>query len=143
MTTLSPLGSAIAGGALIGLAAGLYALVNGRVAGISGMLGSLLPGGAAPRRDGALFLLGLLAAPLVWRLGGTWPIAHFDSGGATLIVAGLLVGIGTRLGSGCTSGHGICGLSRLSGRSLIAVSTFMFAGFITVAAVRHLFGGGS
>lgn len=141
MSLLTTYGPALAGGALIGLAAGGYALINGRVAGISGMLGSLLPGGGDARRESSLFLLGLLAAPLIWRRAtGEWPTPVIDGNMATLVVAGLLVGIGTRVGSGCTSGHGICGLARLSRRSLVAVFAFMFTGLVTVAAIRHLFG---
>ncbi|MFI8746078.1 YeeE/YedE family protein [Pseudomonas sp. NPDC077186] len=133
--------SALAGGALIGLAAALFALANGRIAGISGLLGSLLQPGAQGRGEAALFLLGLLLAPLLWGLFAVLPEIEFASGALGLIAAGLLVGIGTRYGSGCTSGHGVCGVSRLSPRSLVATLCFMAAGFATVFVLRHLLGG--
>ena len=133
--------SALAGGALIGLAASLFALLNGRVAGISGLLGSLLQRGAEGRGEKAAFVVGLLLAPLLWGLFAALPSIHFETGSLGLIVAGLLVGIGTRYGSGCTSGHGVCGLSRLSPRSLVATLCFMATGFATVFVLRHLLGG--
>lgn len=133
--------SALAGGALIGLAASIFALANGRIAGISGLLGSLLQRGAEGRGEKAAFLLGLLLAPLLWGLFANMPTIHFQSGSLGLIVAGLLVGIGTRYGAGCTSGHGVCGISRLSPRSLVATLCFMAAGFLTVFVLRHLLGG--
>lgn len=133
--------SALAGGALIGLAASLFALLNGRVAGISGLLGSLLQRGAEGRGEKAAFVVGLLLAPLLWGLFAVLPSIHFETGSLGLIVAGLLVGIGTRYGSGCTSGHGVCGLSRLSPRSLVATLCFMATGFATVFVLRHLLGG--
>ncbi|MDM5181329.1 YeeE/YedE family protein [Massilia sp. DJPM01] len=130
--------SATVGGALIGLSAALFILFSGRIAGISGILGGLL---AWPRGDMAwrlAFLSGLVAAPLVFGLFAPLPTVQIDAGSATLIVAGLLVGIGTRYGSGCTSGHGVCGLSRRSPRSLAATAAFMFAGFVTVFIIRHI-----
>jgi uncharacterized membrane protein YedE/YeeE len=132
--------ASLAGGAVIGLAAALFVLFNGRIAGISGILGGLLqwPKGDIAWR--AAFLLGLVAAPAVYGLFAPLPAVQVDAGTATLIIAGLLVGIGTRYGSGCTSGHGVCGLSRLSPRSLVATGAFMAAGFATVFAVRHLIG---
>lgn len=132
--------SALAGGALIGLAASLFAVMNGRIAGISGLLGSLLEGGEG-RGEKALFLLGLLLAPLLWQLFSRLPEIQIDSSWLALSVAGLLVGIGSRYGAGCTSGHGVCGLSRLSPRSLVATLSFMAAGFATVFVLRHLLGG--
>jgi len=90
--------------------------------------------------EAALFLLGLLIAPLLWGLFATLPRIEFHSGWLGLIVAGALVGIGTRYGSGCTSGHGVCGLSRLSRRSMVATACFMFSGFATVYVLRHLLG---
>jgi len=130
--------SALAGGLLIGLAAAALILFNGRIAGISGIAGGLL----RPARGDAgwriSFLLGLVAAPLVYLLGAPLPAVRVEAGTATLVVAGLLVGIGTRYGAGCTSGHGVCGLSRLSPRSLAATAAFMLAGFATVFVVRHL-----
>ncbi|GAB3481163.1 YeeE/YedE family protein [Azotobacter salinestris] len=134
-------GPALAGGVLIGLAASLFVVLNGRIAGISGLLGSLLQGNADGRDEKALFLLGLLAAPLLWGLFGTLPEAEFQTGWPGLVIAGLLVGLGTRYGSGCTSGHGVCGISRLSPRSMAATLTFMASGFATVFVLRHLWGG--
>lgn len=132
--------SALAGGALIGLAAGLMVVCNGRVAGISGLLGSLIERKDSGLAEKALFILGLLAAPLVWALLNAWPPIEFKTGPVGLIVAGLCVGIGTRYGSGCTSGHGVCGISRLSPRSIVATLSFMFSGFVTVFVIRHLLG---
>lgn len=131
--------SALVGGALIGLAASLFAVMNGRVAGISGLLGSLLERGEG-RGEKGLFLLGVLIAPLLWQLFSRLPEIQIDSGWLALTVAGLLVGVGTRYGAGCTSGHGVCGLSRLSPRSLAATLSFMAAGFATVFVLRHLLG---
>ncbi|WP_144173059.1 YeeE/YedE family protein [Pseudomonas sp. Kh13] len=133
--------SALAGGVLIGLGAGLFAVVNGRIAGISGLLGSLLQQGGEGRREKLAFLLGLLAAPLLWGIFATLPSPRFTTASWMLIVAGLLVGLGTRYGSGCTSGHGVCGLSRLSPRSAVATLCFMATGFATVYVVRHLLQG--
>ncbi|CDM38867.1 YeeE/YedE family protein [Ectopseudomonas oleovorans] len=133
--------SALAGGALIGLAAAIFALANGRVAGISGLLGSLLQRQGEGRGEKAAFLVGLLLAPLLWGLFAALPSIHFETGSLGLIVAGLLVGIGTRYGSGCTSGHGVCGISRLSPRSMLATLCFMATGFVTVFVLRHLLGG--
>jgi uncharacterized membrane protein YedE/YeeE len=132
--------SALAGGALIGVAASVMVMANGRVAGISGLLGSLLSPGDSGRGEKALFILGLLAAPLLWALFEAWPTIEFKSGIVGLIIAGLCVGIGTRYGSGCTSGHGVCGISRLSPRAIVATLSFMFAGFVTVFVLRHLLG---
>lgn len=133
--------SALAGGALIGVAASLFVVANGRIAGISGLLGSLLQRGGEGISEKALFLLGLLVAPLLWGLFTALPQIEFQSGWLGLSVAGLLVGIGTRYGSGCTSGHGVCGLSRLSPRSMIATACFMFSGFATVFVLRHVLEG--
>jgi hypothetical protein len=132
--------TALGGGALIGLAAGLLVVFNGRIAGVSGLLGAVLEGGAG-RAEQALFLLGLLLAPLLWGLFAAPPVIEFQAGGLGVLVAGLLVGLGTRYGSGCTSGHGVCGVSRLSPRSLVATLGFMASGFVTVFVLRHLFGG--
>jgi uncharacterized membrane protein YedE/YeeE len=132
--------SSLAGGVLIGLAAAMFLLFNGRIAGISGILGGLLQW---PKGDVAwrvAFLVGLVAAPAAYGLFAPLPQVRVDAGTATLVVAGLLVGIGTRYGSGCTSGHGVCGLSRRSPRSLAATAAFMAAGFVTVFIVRHLIG---
>jgi len=133
--------SALAGGALIGLAASLFILLNGRVAGISGLLGGLLSRGGEGRGEKALFLLGLLAGPWVWSLFLPLPVMEIQGDWLSLLLAGLLVGLGTRYGAGCTSGHGVCGLSRLSPRSLAATLSFMAAGFATVFVLRHLLGG--
>ncbi len=132
--------SALAGGALIGVAASVFVVMNGRVAGISGLLGSVLAGGEG-RGEKALFLLGVLLAPLLWQLFSRLPVIEIDTSWGALIIAGVLVGLGTRYGSGCTSGHGVCGLSRLSPRSLAATLSFMAAGFATVFVLRHLLGG--
>lgn len=137
------MGAGLLGGALIGLAAALLLLANGRVAGISGILGNLLrpaPGDVLWR---AMFLLGLIGTgALALRLQ---PAAFSAQERPLLLVAaaGLLVGFGTRLGSGCTSGHGVCGVSRLSPRSIAATMTFMATGAATVYVARHLLGGGS
>ena len=133
--------TALAGGVLIGTAAGLFVVLNGRIAGISGLLASLLERGAEGRGEKALFLLGILLAPLCWLLMAELPAAEFQTNWLGLLAAGLLVGIGTRYGSGCTSGHGVCGISRLSPRSIVATLAFMAAGFATVFVLRHLLGG--
>ena len=133
------------GGIMIGLGAAMLLLLNGRIAGISGILGGLL-GKAFIRQPGSrgdaawriAFLVGLVAAPLLYKMFTALPTVQVDAGAGTLVVAGLLVGLGTRYASGCTSGHGVCGLSRLSPRSLMATVTFMAAGFATVAVVRGL-----
>jgi uncharacterized membrane protein YedE/YeeE len=130
--------TALAGGALIGAGTVLLLLMNGRIAGISGILGGLLrpaPGDTAWR---VAFVLGLLLSPGLYLLVAALPAMRIDAGWGTLTVAGLLVGLGTRLGSGCTSGHGVCGLARLSPRSMVAVLAFMAMGFGTVFFVRHL-----
>jgi uncharacterized membrane protein YedE/YeeE len=133
--------SALAGGMLIGLAVSLFVVANGRIAGVSGLIGSLLQRGGEGISEKALFLLGLLVAPLLWGVFASLPPIEFQSGVLGLILAGLLVGVGTRYGSGCTSGHGVCGLSRLSPRSMVATACFMFSGFVTVFVLRHLLGG--
>ncbi len=129
---------ALAGGVLIGIAAAMFVLLNGRIAGISGILGGLLkrePGDAAWR---IAFLLGLVLAPTLYALFAVLPERTIDASDGALVLAGLLVGIGTRYGGGCTSGHGVCGLSRFSLRSLVATLCFMVAGFATVFVTRHL-----
>jgi len=129
--------SSFAGGVLIGCAAAMLLLFNGRIAGVSGIAGGLL----APQRGDiawrVAFVIGLLAAPVAFRLFGRMPFPRIDAGFGVLVVAGLLVGLGTSYGSGCTSGHGVCGLSRLSPRSLVATLAFMAAGMATVFMVRH------
>jgi uncharacterized membrane protein YedE/YeeE len=133
--------SSLLGGILIGIAAAMLVLLNGRIAGVSGILGGLL----RPMRGDigwrAAFIAGLVLAPLVFGMFHTLPAVQIDADYPLLILAGLLVGVGTRYGSGCTSGHGVCGLSRLSPRSLAATIAFMIAGFATVFVVRHLIGG--
>ncbi|HEY8332068.1 MAG TPA: YeeE/YedE thiosulfate transporter family protein [Pseudomonas sp.] len=135
--------SALAGGILLGLATGLFVLANGRIAGISGLLGSLLKPKASGWLDSLLFILGLLLAPWLWLVFAELPVIEMQVGVPGLLLAGLLVGFGARLGAGCTSGHGICGLSRLSPRSLVATLCFMATGFATVFVVRHLLGAGA
>ena len=131
---------ALAGGVLIGIATALFLLFNGRIAGISGILGGLLRPMAGDIGWRMAFLLGFLSAPVIYGFAAPLPSVHVDATMTTLIVAGLLVGVGTRYGSGCTSGHGVCGLSRLSPRSMVATASFMLAGFVTVFIVRHLIG---
>ncbi|MBA5637414.1 YeeE/YedE family protein [Duganella sp. LX20W] len=131
---------ALIGGALIGLSAALLLLFNGRIAGIAGIAGGLLRPRAGDIGWRVAFVGGLVAAPLAYGLVAGLPAVQIDAGSGTLIAAGLLVGFGTRYGSGCTSGHGVCGLSRLSPRSMVATGAFMAAGFITVYFARHVFG---
>ena len=132
--------SALLGGAMIGVAAAILLLGNGRIAGISGIVGGLFQ--ASNRHDAWrwLFLAGLLAAPWLYVLVKPFPDVQMVASPFLLIVAGLLVGVGTRYASGCTSGHGVCGLSRLSQRSLVATLSFMGMGFFTVLTMRHVFG---
>ncbi|MDB5944156.1 MAG: YeeE/YedE [Ramlibacter sp.] len=132
--------SSLAGGVLIGIAAAMFVLLNGRIAGISGVLGGLLKPVSGDIAWRVAFVLGLVAAPLAYVLFSDLPRPQIDAGTGALVLAGLLVGIGTRYGSGCTSGHGVCGLSRLSPRSLAATLAFMGAGFVTVYVTRHIFG---
>ena len=134
---------ALAGGLLIGAASVIYILGSGRVAGIAGIVASplrawLSGSSLRPERSRLLFIAGLLAAPWAWRLFAPLPVATLDVGATGLVFAGLLVGVGARLGNGCTSGHGVCGLSRFSLRSLVNVLVFMAAGFATVFVLRHL-----
>lgn len=133
--------ASLSGGILLGVASAFFILVNGRVLGISGILGGLLPPKSGDAGWRVAFLLGMLAAPLVYGLlapAGFVQAPRIDAGLATIVAAGLLVGLGTRYGSGCTSGHGVCGLSRLSPRSMIATLAFMGAGFAMVFVVRHV-----
>ncbi len=133
-------GTALAGGALIGIAAAMFLLLNGRIAGISGVLGGLLKPAKGDVAWRLAFVGGLVASPMLYRVFAERPNATIDAGFGALVLAGLLVGVGTRYGSGCTSGHGVCGLSRLSPRSLVATLSFMGAGFATVFVIRHLIG---
>jgi len=130
--------ASLAGGICLGLAAALFILLNGRVPGISGILGGLVKPRTGDAGWRVAFIAGLLAAPALWRLFGPLPQVRVDASVAVLVVAGLLVGWGTRHGSGCTSGHGVCGLARLSPRSLAATLAFMAAGFVTVYVARHV-----
>ena len=121
----------LAGGMLIGLSAAILMLANGRVAGISGIAGRLLQG--RQPGVGTAFVAGLMLGPIGYRLiAGAWPAVTIQASAPLLIIAGLLVGFGSRMGSGCTSGHGVVGLARLSPRSLVAVATFMTAAVLTV-----------
>ena len=139
-THFTPWASLI-GGVMLGIASALFILVNGRILGISGILGGLL---TFKWRDSGwriAFMLGMLAAPVTFMLiaPADWlHVPRIDASYAAIVIAGLLVGYGTRLGSGCTSGHGVCGLSRLSPRSLVATAGFMGAGFAMVYIVRHV-----
>ena len=132
--------TSLAGGLLIGLAVALFLLFNGRIAGISGIVGGLLKPARGDIAWRVAFIAGLVIAPLVYALAAPLPQVHVEANYPVLLIAGLLVGIGTRYGSGCTSGHGICGMSRRSPRSVIATAAFMFAGFVTVYVARHLIG---
>ncbi|MDR0213830.1 MAG: YeeE/YedE family protein [Comamonas sp.] len=134
--------SSLAGGLLIGLSAAILVAALGRIAGISGIVGALLqlPNWKSTGSWGwrLAFIIGMVGAPLIWQLFAPLPAMQMPSNSALIIVAGLLVGFGTRLGSGCTSGHGVCGLSRLSLRSLAATLTFIATGAITVFVMRHV-----
>lgn len=132
--------SAISGGVLLGIASALFILANGRILGISGIVGGLLPPKLGDAGWRIAFLAGMFAAPWVFLLlapADFISIPRIQANTITTVIAGLLVGIGTRYASGCTSGHGVCGLSRLSPRSLVATLSFMGAGFGTVLIVRH------
>ena len=128
----------LAGGLLLGLASAMFILINGRILGISGIIGGLLRPTSGDVGWRLAFVLGMLVAPLLYLLLAGPVAVRIDASWATLVIAGLLVGVGTRFGSGCTSGHGVCGLSRLSPRSLVATLAFMGAGFVTVYLMRHL-----
>ncbi len=133
--------ASLTGGLILGVASAMFILLNGRILGISGILGGLLPPKVGDIGWRVAFLLGMLAAPTVFMAlapAGLASEPRIDAGFWTVIAAGLLVGIGTRYASGCTSGHGVCGLSRLSPRSLVATLSFMGAGFFIVYIVRHI-----
>jgi uncharacterized protein len=130
--------TSLAGGILLGLASAIFILVNGRILGISGIVGGLLRPKAGDAGWRISFVLGMLAAPLLYVLVAGPVPATIDAGWGTVVLAGLMVGVGTRYGSGCTSGHGVCGLSRLSPRSLAATLAFMSAGFAIVFVMRHV-----
>jgi uncharacterized membrane protein YedE/YeeE len=127
------------GGLLLGAAVVGYLYVHGRIAGISGLVAQILNSQTIFKTPAIWFLLGLTTVPFVY---GLWikPEIELNASPLMMIIAGLLVGFGTRLGSGCTSGHGICGISRLSKRSILATMSFMFAGFVTVYMIRHVTG---
>lgn len=141
MTEFTPL-SALVGGAIIGAAAVMFMALVGRIAGISGIAGGLLAGQRGDFAWRLAFVLGLAAAPLAWQAAtGAGPVVTMTSNPMLLIVAGVLVGFGAQLGSGCTSGHGVCGISRFSARSILATVTFIATAGVTVYAMRHLVGG--
>ena len=132
--------TSLAGGVLIGTATAAFVLLNGRIAGISGVVGGLLRPEHGDVAWRIAFVLGLLLAPLLYGRFATVPVTDIAAGYPALVIAGLLVGCGTRFGAGCTSGHGVCGLSRLSPRSLVATPVFMAAGFATVYIIQHYLG---
>lgn len=131
--------TALGGGLLIGAAAAAFVMFNGRIAGISGILGGLLRPTHGDIAWRVAFLAGLIVAPLAYQIAAPLPPMHIDASSITLVAAGLLVGLGTRYGAGCTSGHGVCGLSRRSPRSLVATVSFMAAGFVVVYLAHHVF----
>ncbi|MDP8568860.1 YeeE/YedE family protein [Methylophilus aquaticus] len=137
MTAFTPWQSLI-GGLLIGLSAALMVLYLGKIAGISGIVGQLWQGAKSDRQWRGAFTLGLLLSPLLYQLIAPLPAMLITADWPQLVAAGLLVGFGTRLGSGCTSGHGVCGLSRLSIRSLVATLTFMATAIVVVWLTRHV-----
>lgn len=130
--------SALGGGVLIGLAASLMILLNGRILGVSGIVGGLLQPVRGDIAWRLVFVTGLIAAAWLAWAAGFRPSALSPASPVALVIAGLLVGFGTRLGSGCTSGHGVCGISRLSPRSMVATACFMVSGFVTVYLIRHV-----
>ncbi len=134
-------GASLIGGMLIGLASALLVVFRGKIAGISGILGGLIDMDSianSHRLWRGLFLIGLVSSSFVYQLFAPLPESNISASFGTLILAGLLVGFGTRMGAGCTSGHGICGLSRLSLRSLIATISFMFSGFVVCYLFLHV-----
>jgi uncharacterized protein len=134
--------SALIGGMLIGVAASLLLLINGRIAGVSGIAGGLLRADPGERAWRVLFVVGLMAGAGAYGLIAPWPVSiSIDASWPVLIAGGLLVGFGTQLGSGCTSGHGVCGIARLSPRSIVATLVFMLTAAATVFVVRHVIGG--
>jgi uncharacterized membrane protein YedE/YeeE len=129
--------AALLGGAIIGLTAGLMIILAGKIAGIAGIIGGLFSG-ASDRNWRLFFIAGLILSPLAWSIFAPIPKLEMVTSPIGLVIAGLLVGIGTRYANGCTSGHGICGLSRFSLRSLVAVLSFMASGFLTVFIIKHV-----
>ena len=141
MADFTPVSAAI-GGALIGLSATLLMLLTGRIAGISGIFGGCLGFGINDKGWRIAFIAGLVLAPLIAvRIGYAMPLPQMPASWIIVIVAGVLVGFGTRLGGGCTSGHGICGIARLSGRSITATAIFIFMAVVVVALTRHVLAG--
>ena len=142
METISPL-TALAGGALIGTAAAVLLLLSGRIAGVSGMLASAvrIADQGAPWKQAAAFIVGLPLGAWLISSNVRAPEVAMTSSVPVLIIAGLLVGFGTRMANGCTSGHGVCGVARLSGRSVVATAVFMATAILTVALIRRVFGG--
>jgi uncharacterized membrane protein YedE/YeeE len=139
------MGEAAFAGLIIGASAALFVLGNGRIAGLSGILGSVLGAFAGGRlqsdeRTRHAFFLGILASPWVWQLARPLPAVAIESNPLLLGAAGILVGFGTRMGNGCTSGHGVCGVARLSPRSIVATAVFVTAGMVTTFVVRHVIG---
>jgi uncharacterized membrane protein YedE/YeeE len=133
--------ASLSGGLMLGVASALFILLNGRILGISGILGGLMPPKVGDTLWRVAFLLGLFTAPQVFHVlvpEGFASAPRIEAGFFTVVGAGLLVGIGTRYASGCTSGHGVCGLSRMSPRSMVATLSFMGAGFVSVYVLRHL-----
>ncbi|MEK9940356.1 MAG: YeeE/YedE family protein [Methylotenera sp.] len=130
--------SSLAGGILIGLAASIMILMNGRIAGISGIVGSISSAHRADVPWRIAFLVGLIVSPFIYGVLGEMPVLNFDASNLQIVIAGLLVGLGSRYGSGCTSGHGVCGIARLSVRSMVATVVFIGAGIVTVYVTRHL-----
>ncbi|WOJ90305.1 YeeE/YedE thiosulfate transporter family protein [Methylocapsa polymorpha] len=129
----------LAGGALIGLASALYLLFDGRIAGVSSVVSGAISVTGENQLRNIAFVAGLILGPVLYRLGfGAWPIVHIEAKLWTMALAGFLVGFGARLGSGCTAGHGVCGLARLSPRSMAAVATFLVVGMLTVAVMNVL-----
>ena len=141
MANFTPISAAI-GGALIGLSAVLLMLLNGRIAGVTGVFAGLIDPSGSDRAWRATFIAGLIAAPLsAVLLGFAIPVPHMPTSLVVVAAGGLLVGFGTRLSNGCTSGHGVCGIARLSPRSITATVVFMAAAIAVVALTRHAFGG--
>lgn len=138
MDTFTPV-SALIGGVLISVAASILILFNGRVAGISGIVRGIFFGEKNEKRWRFIFLIGLLISPFIYSLFATLPSLEISNNYAKIAIAGLLVGFGTRLGSGCTSGHGVCGIARLSRRSIVATLVFMVAAIVTVYLTKHVF----
>jgi hypothetical protein len=139
MSEFTPLQSLL-GGALIGLSAVLLMALHGRIAGMTGILSGVIPPLATDWQWRAVFLIGAIIAPLIYRAAGGTIAFDVPVTTGALVIGGLLVGIGIHFGNGCPSGHGICGLARLSPRSLVAVLTFMATAFVTVYVTRHVIG---